>query len=566
MPDAGIELKRVVDLVTQSDVDSGVYTLIDSVSGAVKKYPLGSFIASVAPIFDATAAYSAGDYCNYNGQIYRFTADHAAGSWTGSDATAADIGAELSNLKQELSYTVAELGEPDDYHTTNMINENALTQSKMLADDGTITNAPNDTWYVTGFLDVGNEKTLYLKVENTSSNLIHCYDSSQNPIGERITASSSRLTSHTTYYDVALYPGTKYVRLNVRTAWLGRYMLTKYFYPSSYVAYGSYVNRTPSTVASKSELSYSTYRTEGGIIRNYYSGWNAQLTNGSFSLLNMPQNSIAYVNLTQMTPSEIAGLPFSSGAVYVEKIGRGDYSFYRVYKNGDPFVFVGFYSSGSFIWRSMPNFNTTQIGMLGDSVTEGRIGGTSSITSKGIPYWVGLETGLKVTNLGVGNMGWASHQYLQTNAYEYLQTLDLSSYDVLTFQYGLNDGDIALGDYLDTSEETIMGYVYRCINYVYTVSSNVQVIIINPTVGSKPDSFPYFNPDAHHSASDGWTFTDFFEQMRSFCDKYAIPFIDGWKGLNAWNRKTLIGDNVHPTEKGYQVLGRYIAGQIKSMI
>ena len=40
MPDAGIELKRVVDLVTQSDVDSGVYTLIDSVSGAVKKYPL----------------------------------------------------------------------------------------------------------------------------------------------------------------------------------------------------------------------------------------------------------------------------------------------------------------------------------------------------------------------------------------------------------------------------------------------------------------------------------------------------------------------------------------------
>ena len=104
MPDAGIELKRVVDLVTQSDVDSGVYTLIDSVSGAVKKYPLGSFIASVAPIFDATAAYSAGDYCNYNGQIYRFTADHAAGSWTGSDATAADIGAELSNLKQETSY------------------------------------------------------------------------------------------------------------------------------------------------------------------------------------------------------------------------------------------------------------------------------------------------------------------------------------------------------------------------------------------------------------------------------------------------------------------------------
>lgn len=101
MPDAGIELKRVVDLVTQSEVDSGVYTLIDSTTGAVKKYPLGSFIASVAPIFDSTAAYTAGSYCNYNGQIYKFTADHAAGSWTGSDATAVNVGGELSNLKAD---------------------------------------------------------------------------------------------------------------------------------------------------------------------------------------------------------------------------------------------------------------------------------------------------------------------------------------------------------------------------------------------------------------------------------------------------------------------------------
>ena len=103
MPDAGIELKRVVDLVTQSEVDSGVYTLIDSTTGAVKKYPLGSFIASVAPIFDSTAAYTAGSYCNYNGQIYKFTADHAAGSWTGSDATAVNVGGELTDLKADLN-------------------------------------------------------------------------------------------------------------------------------------------------------------------------------------------------------------------------------------------------------------------------------------------------------------------------------------------------------------------------------------------------------------------------------------------------------------------------------
>lgn len=473
---------------------------------------------------------------------------------------------EVTRLNQAISHIDTELGEPDDYHTTNLIDENALTQSKMIADNGTITDAPNNTWYVTDFLDVGRETKLYLKVEDTSSNLLFCYDENQNPIGSRITRTSDRLASYTTYYEVSLYPRTKYVRATVRTAWLGRYMLTKYFYPSIYVAAGTYANRTPSTVAAKAQLAYNTYRTEGGIVRTYYSSWNAVLTDGVFSLLNMPQNTIAYVNLNQIQPAEIMGLPFSSGAVYVEKVGRGNYSIYRIYRNQLPWQAIGYYNGTDFVWISPTNWQLLKIGMLGDSVTEGRIGGQSGITDKGIPYWVGYEIGLPVVNLGVGNMGWASHQYLETNAYEYLQTLNLSSYKVLTFQYGLNDGDIPLGTYTDTTTDTIMGSVYKCLEYVYSQNPTVQVIMINPTVGSKPASFPYFNPNGHHSASDGWTFTQYFEQMRLFCDKYAIPLIDGWKGLNAWNRATLIGDNVHPTVAGYEVVGRYIAGQIKSLI
>lgn len=88
---ADIELKRIVDLVPQSDIDDTVYTIIDSVSGGIKKYPIGSFICSVAPMFDATVAYAKGNYCNYGGQLYKFTAAHAAGSWTGSDAIAVSV-------------------------------------------------------------------------------------------------------------------------------------------------------------------------------------------------------------------------------------------------------------------------------------------------------------------------------------------------------------------------------------------------------------------------------------------------------------------------------------------
>ena len=99
----GLELKRIVDLVAQTDVDDGVYTIIDSVSGAVKKYPVGSFICSIAPIFSTSVSYTAGKYCNYNGQLYQFDEDHAAGGWIGTDATAVTLSDILSENGEDIT-------------------------------------------------------------------------------------------------------------------------------------------------------------------------------------------------------------------------------------------------------------------------------------------------------------------------------------------------------------------------------------------------------------------------------------------------------------------------------
>lgn len=40
---------------------------------------------SAAPVFDDTVAYVSGYHVTYGGKLYRFTADHAAGAWTGND-------------------------------------------------------------------------------------------------------------------------------------------------------------------------------------------------------------------------------------------------------------------------------------------------------------------------------------------------------------------------------------------------------------------------------------------------------------------------------------------------
>lgn len=51
--------------------------------------------------FSASITYAAGDYVMHSGQLYRFTANHAAGAWTGSDAEAVTVGEELTDLKAE---------------------------------------------------------------------------------------------------------------------------------------------------------------------------------------------------------------------------------------------------------------------------------------------------------------------------------------------------------------------------------------------------------------------------------------------------------------------------------
>lgn len=52
------------------------------------------------PTFSSSTAYSAGDIVNYNRKLYKFTADHATGAWTGSDVEETDIVKEITNTIQ----------------------------------------------------------------------------------------------------------------------------------------------------------------------------------------------------------------------------------------------------------------------------------------------------------------------------------------------------------------------------------------------------------------------------------------------------------------------------------
>ena len=91
-------------IVDPGEIIPSVSGLITAIENAIAAIPAdySQLLATQAPTFSTSTAYAAGSYVWYDGTLYRFTAAHAAGSWTGSDATAVTIGGELADLRSAL--------------------------------------------------------------------------------------------------------------------------------------------------------------------------------------------------------------------------------------------------------------------------------------------------------------------------------------------------------------------------------------------------------------------------------------------------------------------------------
>lgn len=61
-------------------------------------------VENLAAPFSSSAAYLSGDYVVQNGVLYKFTADHAAGAWTGSDAVHVTAMADIDDLSSDAYY------------------------------------------------------------------------------------------------------------------------------------------------------------------------------------------------------------------------------------------------------------------------------------------------------------------------------------------------------------------------------------------------------------------------------------------------------------------------------
>lgn len=91
-------------IVDPGEIIPSVSGLITAIENAIAEIPAdySQLLATQAQTFSTSKPYVTGEYVWNDGTLYRFTAAHAAGSWTGSDAKVVTIGGELADLKSDI--------------------------------------------------------------------------------------------------------------------------------------------------------------------------------------------------------------------------------------------------------------------------------------------------------------------------------------------------------------------------------------------------------------------------------------------------------------------------------
>ena len=118
----------------------------------------------VASDFDATASYTAGNYCIYEGKFYRFKNNHS-GAWAAADVDEIQIAGELSSIKSGLTNyeatTNAALSVPEDS------GKNLFSGSFTTTTNGGVTFTANSD----GTVSATNTSTGYASVNSTEFTL-----------------------------------------------------------------------------------------------------------------------------------------------------------------------------------------------------------------------------------------------------------------------------------------------------------------------------------------------------------------------------------------------------------
>ena len=170
---------------------------------------------NIANEFDATAAYSAGDFVNFQGNLYQFKVDHAAGAMNYSQVNLVKIGEKVGGTEKDLSDEIAPTGNASEntFEMKNLLSGMIWTYGSAL--DGTtgepVSNQYTTEYSISDYIPVTPPFHLYWASWATGTSAVVTYNSSKQIVGKY--KSRTHLGSGECYVDDSTVAYIRYQRL-----------------------------------------------------------------------------------------------------------------------------------------------------------------------------------------------------------------------------------------------------------------------------------------------------------------------------------------------------------------
>ena len=175
------------------------------------------------------------------------------------------------------------------------------------------------------------------------------------------------------------------------------------------------------------------------------------------------------------------------------------------------------------------------------------------------------ELECEIDNQGVGGSYWFLVDYTNSSVRYVVQ--NYASYadkDFAIIEGCVNDwftGKI-LGNYTDTSGQSVCADLYAMINHIYTQNPKIQIFVILDHQGRNYNS----NDCSPSAVVNNKTQYEYYSELKKLCELYSIPVISEFAESNIGVFGTeYLADNIHCNELGAEQSGQFIARKMKQI-
>ncbi|HCE3561027.1 TPA: hypothetical protein NG644_001415 [Vibrio parahaemolyticus] len=148
---------------------------------------------------------------------------------------------------------------------------------------------------------------------------------------------------------------------------------------------------------------------------------------------------------------------------------------------------------------------------------------------------------------------------------ERVRDADWPNIDVVTIFYGTNDfsGDVPLGEPSDITGATFYGAINKTISSLLGAYPHLKLLFVTPIWRSRIAPGDGLDSDNNPNGI-GLYLIDYVNALKERCQHWKVPCKDMYNStpINALTGDFYLSDGVHPTAKGYELIGRKIAAAV----